>query len=474
MITYVCEVVMGYIISKVKLLLLLLTIVSWTVSSQVDWSTKEEILRRIIPPTFPSRTFDVTQYGAVGNGKKDCSKAFAKAIDACSKAGGGTVLVPAGKYLTGPIVLKSNVNLHVAKDAEILFFTDPDKYLPVVFSRWEGVECMNYSPLIYAMEQENIAITGEGVLNGQASFENWWSWKGPWKYVKEVKGPTQREARAKLFQMAEDGVPVEKRIFGKGSYLRPNFFMPYKCKNVLVEGVTFKDSPMWFLNPVLCTNVSFINVKTIGLGPNNDGIDPESCKDVLIRGCYFDNGDDCIAIKSGRNADGRRINVPCENIIVENCIMKNGHGGVSIGSELSGGVRNVFIENNLMDSPNLDRALRIKTNAMRGGVVENVFMRNCKVGQVAESAIKIDFYYEEGERGNFTPIVRSVFIDSIECQKVPYAIWIKAFKHSPATNVRITNCTFNDVANANVIENVKNFDLINVVVNNRHTSEKSK
>lgn len=426
----------------------------------VTWSTRDEIVKRITPPSFPAKDFDVTKYGAVGNGKKDCSKAFAKAIEACSKAGGGRVIVPAGKYLTGPIVLKSNVNLHVTKDAEILFYTDPDKYLPVVYCRWEGVECMNYSPLIYAMEQTNIAVTGEGVLNGQASNDNWWKWKGG----KAAVEPNQREARNKLFKMAEEGVPVEKRIFGKGSYLRPNFFEPYKCKNILVEGVTFKDSPMWFLNPVLCENVSFVNVKTIGLGPNNDGIDPESCKDVLIKGCYFDNGDDCIAIKSGRNADGRRINVPCENIIVEDCTMKDGHGGVSIGSEISGGVRNVFIQNNVMDSPNLDRALRIKTNAMRGGVVENVFMRNIKVGQVAEAAIKIDFYYEEADKGNFIPIVRNVDVRNIECEKAPYAISIRAFGNSPATNVKIEDCTFKTVTYPNVIENVRNFDLVNVTI----------
>ncbi|HOV98095.1 MAG TPA: glycoside hydrolase family 28 protein [Bacteroidota bacterium] len=434
------------------------TIGSIVVAQDINWSTKETILKQIIPPTFPSKDFDVTKYGAVGNGKKDCSKAFAKAIEACSKAGGGRVIVPAGKYLTGPIVLKSNVNLHIMKDAEILFFTDPKKYLPIVFCRWEGVECMNYSPLIYAMEQENIAITGEGVLNGQASDANWWQWKNL---------QSQRDARKKLFEMAEQGVPVEKRVCGEGSYLRPNFFEPYRCKNILVEGVTFKDSPMWFLNPVLCTNVSFIDVKTVGLGPNNDGIDPESCKDVLIRGCYFKNGDDCIAIKSGRNADGRRINVPCENIIVENSTMNDGHGGVSIGSEISGGVRNVFIENNVMDSPSLDRALRIKTNAMRGGVVENVFMRNIKVGQVAEAVIKIDFYYEEADKGSFTPIVRNVDVRDVVCEKSHYGIWIRAFGYSPATNVHIENCKFDNVAEPNVIENVKNFDLINVVVNTK-------
>jgi len=267
--------------------------------------------------------------------------------------------------------------------------------------------------------------------------------------------------------MGEKNAPLTGRIFGEGFYLRPNFFEPYKCKNVLVQGVKFKDSPMWFLNPVLCTNVSIIGVTVEGQGPNNDGCDPESCTDVLIKDCRFSNGDDCIAIKSGRNNDGRRVNVPCENIFVQGCKMKNGHGGVVIGSEVSGGVRNVYAENDTMDSPQLDRVLRIKTNASRGGFVENVFMRNIKVGQVAEAVVKIDFYYEEGDSGNFTPTVQNVEVKNVESNKSQFGVWIRAYERSPATNVHIENCTFNNVAEQNVIENVKNLDLINVKINSK-------
>jgi polygalacturonase len=224
---------------------------------------------------------------------------------------------------------------------------------------------------------------------------------------------------------------------------------------------------MWFLNPVLCKNISIVGVTTEGLGPNNDGCDPESCADVLIKNCYFNNGDDCIAIKSGRNNDGRRVNVPCENIIIQKCNMKEGHGGVSIGSELSGNVRNVYVEDCLMDSPNLDRMLRIKTNAKRGGVVENVFLRNIKVGQVSEAVVKIDFYYEEGDAGDFIPIVRNVEVKNVESNKSRYGVWIRAFERSPATDIRIQNCTFNNVAEANVIENVKDLSLINVKINEK-------
>jgi polygalacturonase len=445
-------------------------IASFSLAQQVSpapqgWDAFPALLERISPPTFPDKDFDVTEFGAVGNGKTDCSKMFKKAIEKCNASGGGRVVVPKGIFLTGAIHLKSNVNLSISKEATIRFSTNPTNYLPVVFTRWEGVECMNYSPLIYANEQENIAITGEGVLDGQGANNNWWSWKGN-KETGWITGkPDQKDARKELFEMGEKGVPVSERIFGEGAYLRPNFFAPYKCKNVLLEGITFKNSPMWFINPVLCQNVSVIRVTTEGLGPNNDGCNPESCTDVLIKNCFFNNGDDCIAIKSGRNADGRRVNKPCENIIIQGCKMKEGHGGVVIGSEMSGGVRNIYAENDTMDSPNLDRVLRIKTNSVRGGFIENIFMRNIKVGQVAEAVVKIDFYYEEGDAGKFTPILQNVEVKNVECNKSRFGIWIKAYDRSPATNVHIENCTFNNVGESNVIENVKNLSMINVKIN---------
>ena len=364
------------------------------------WDHLDKIISEIQPPTFPDQTFLITDFGAVGDGATDCTNAFKEAIEKCSKNGGGKVVVPEGNFLTGAIHLKSNVNLYISENAVIKFSTDKSKYLPVVFTRWEGVECMNYSPLIYAYEQENIAVTGKGILDGQGSLENWWNWKGRSDVGWTEGQPRQNEDRDKLFEMGDNNVPPEERIFGQNHYLRPNFIQPYKCKNILIEGVTFKNSPMWFIHPVLSENVSVINVTVDGLGPNNDGCDPESCKDVLIKGCNFNTGDDCIAIKSGRNTDGRRVNVLSENIVVQDCMMKEGHGGVVIGSEISGGVRNVYAENCEMSSPNLERAIRIKTNAIRGGVIENIFVRNIKVGQVKEAVIKINYYYEEGDAGD--------------------------------------------------------------------------
>ena len=432
-----------------------------------EWKQVETILSRITPPVFKESVFDITLYGAIGDGKTDCTQAFESAIEDCASAGGGKVIVPGGIFITGAIHLKSNVNLYISENAIVKFSEEKEKYLPLVFSRWEGVECMNYSALIYAYEQENIAITGTGVLDGQGSNENWWSWKGNKEDGWNEGMPNQKPGRDKLFKMAENNIPPKERIMGQGYYLRPNFVQFYKSKNILIEGVTFKDSPMWFINPVLCENVSVIGVTVKGLGPNNDGCNPESSKDVLIKDCYFDTGDDCIAIKSGRNNDGRRINVPSENIVIQNCIMKEGHGGVVLGSEISGGVKNVFAENCSMSSPNLDRAIRIKTNSVRGGTIENIFVRNIEVGEVKEAVLTINFLYEEGDGGDFTPIVRNVVLENVTSKKSTYGLLIRAYDRSPVTGLKLVNCQFNNVKDGNVIEHVKSPVIESVQINGK-------
>ncbi len=418
------------------------------------WEQVDVILKNIKAPVFADKVYDIISFGAVGDGLTDCSLAFEKAINECSTNGGGKVLVPAGTFLTGPIYLKSNVNLVVSAKAIIKFSDDKSKYLPSVFSRWEGVECMNYSSLIYAYGETNIAITGTGLLDGQGADNNWWNWKGN-KEDGWLEGtPHQKSGRDLLFKMAEDNVPVEKRIMGQGYYLRPNFIQFYKSTNILIEGVKLINSPMWFINPVLCSNVSVIGVKIEGLGPNNDGCNPESCKDVLIKDCYFKTGDDCIAIKSGRNNDGRRINVPCENVIIQNCIMEDGHGGVVMGSEISGGVKNVFAENCTMSSPNLDRAIRIKTNSVRGGIIENIFVRNLTIGEVKEAVLKIDCFYEEGDAGKFTPVIKNIVFDNVTSSNSAYAFWIKGYDRSKITGLVVKNSKFNSVKNESLLENV--------------------
>jgi len=254
-----------------------------------------------------------------------------------------------------------------------------------------------------------------------------------------------------LNDMGERGVPVEQRVFGQGHFLRPNFVQPYRCRNVLIEGVTIRNSPMWELNPVLCSNVTVRGVTISSHGPNNDGCDPESCRDVLIEDCIFDTGDDCIAIKSGRNNDGRRVAVPSENIIVRNCTMKDGHGGVVLGSEISGGCSNVFVENCKMDSPNLGRALRFKDNARRGGIIENVFMRNVEVGRVSEAILTIDLLYEEGSNGVHQAVVRNVELENVRSQSSPRVMWIVGYPGAVIDGVRFRNCVFRGVETAEML-----------------------
>lgn len=440
-----------------------------TIKTSADvWTTEyPKILARIKPPKFPKKEFLITKYGADASGKTLSTDAIKKAIEDCSKKGGGRVVVPRGEFLTGAIHLKSNVNLYISKGATLKFSMNPKDYLPIVHTRWEGMELMHLSPFIYAYEQTNIAITGEGTLDGQGkSF--FWKWHGNPRYGGSYDILSQKPARAKLYKMMDDNVPVEQRIFGGATdYLRPQFIQPYKCKNVLIEGVKIVDSPMWEVHPVLCENVIVRGLHISSHGPNNDGCDPESCKDVLIEDCFFDTGDDCIAIKSGRNNDGRRINVPTENIIVRGCTMKDGHGGITVGSEISGGVRNLFAENNRLDSPNLDHALRVKNNASRGGLLENFYFRNITVGEVAHAIITIDFNYEEGAKGGFTPVMRNFAAENIKSGKSKYVMDAQGFENAPIYGIQIKNSTFENVENGIMAANLKDTKLENVRVNGK-------
>jgi polygalacturonase len=272
--------------------------------------------------------------------------------------------------------------------------------------------------------------------------------------------------------MASRGVPVEDRVFGPDARLRPNFVQFYRCRDVLIEGVTVVNSPMWELHPVLCENVTVRGVTIRSHGPNNDGCDPESCRDVLIERCTFDTGDDCIALKSGRNADGRRLHVPIENVVIRDCEMRDGHGGVVIGSEISGGARNIFAERCRMDSPRLDRVLRFKNNAERGGVIERVAMRRIEVGQVAEAIVAADFYYEEGDTGAFTPVLRDVEVREVTSRKSRHALLLKGYARSPIADVRISDCTFDGVEQPDITQSVRDVVLANVRVNGSLRNER--
>jgi unsaturated rhamnogalacturonyl hydrolase len=404
------------------------------------WDGVPAILARIRAPVFPNHDFPITDYGAKPDGKTDGTDAIRQAVAACHAAGGGRVVVAGGVFLTGAIHLESGVNLFVSEGSTLKFSPDPARFLPVVFTRFEGTECMNYSPLIYAFEKENVAVTGKGTLDGSASNETWWALPR-----------TGRNSSTQLVQLGARGAPVAERVFGAGQGLRPNFIQPYRCRNVLIEGVRIINSPMWEIHPVLSTNVTVRGVNISSHGPNNDGCDPESCRDVLIEDCTFDTGDDCIAIKAGRDADGRRVNMPSENIVVRGCAMKDGHGGVVIGSEVSGGVRNVFAEDCKMDSPNLQRALRLKSNSERGGFIENVYMRNVQVGRVSHSVLTIDLVYNRVEDGPFNPLVRNVVMQNVTAESCPRVLSIVGSLHCTIEGVRLIDCTFRGVQGPDIL-----------------------
>jgi polygalacturonase len=427
---------------KKNLILVLLALIAISVAQadQPEWKQVPKILKRIVPPKFPAHDFVITNYGAVADGKTDCTAAISNAIADCVAAGGGRVVIPAGEFLTGPIHLQSNVNLHLETNSVLKFSTDPKAYLPAVFTRFEGTECYNYSPLIYALGQKNIAVTGDGTLDGQADESNWLRWKG-----RKNGTNNQTAADKRLIKMADDNVPVEQRQFGEGDYLRPNFIQFNRCQNVLVEGVKIRRSPMWEIHPLLCTNVIVRGVDIFSHGANNDGCDPESCRDVLIENCVFDTGDDCIAIKSGRNNDGRRVGIPSVNLIIRNCTMRDGHAGTAIGSEISGSCSNVFVENCEMSSPNLVCALRLKSNAMRGGVLQNIFMRNVNVGMVSNSVLQIDFLYEEGAKGDFKPVAKNVVMENITVAQAPRVLDVRGFPAADISGVRIYNSSFKQI-----------------------------
>ena len=435
--------------------LLLLCLIVPSIAHAKAWDEEEykRIEQSIKAPTFPEKDFLITKYGAkTTNSAAQNQKAINKAIAACSKKGGGRVIVPSGTFATGAITLLSHVNLVVEKDAVLKFAFEPDLY-PIVPTRWEGIDCRNLSPCIYAYKQTDIAVTGEGTIDGSGANDTWWPWNGNPRFgFKEGMISQRGGSRARLLKNAEDGVPMDQRIFTKEDGLRPQLINFYLCENILMENLTLLNSPFWVIHPLLSKNITVRGMKIINDGPNGDGCDPESCDGVLIENCFFNTGDDCIAIKSGRNNDGRLWDKPSENIIIRNCEMKNGHGGVVIGSEISGGCRNVYAENNVMDSPELERVVRIKTNTCRGGVIENINARNIKVGVCKESVLKINLDYEPKEiccRG-FVPTVRNVNIENITCEKSKYGVQIIALDSvCNVYDINVKDCHFNGVKDGN-------------------------
>ncbi len=431
----------------------------------------DAIVKGIELPYFRQQKYNIVSFGAVADDPQTLNhKAINEAIQAAYEAGGGTVIVPQGVFYTGPLTLKSHVCLHLEEGAILRFTTEAKYYFPAVPTRWEGIDCLNARPLIYAYNATNIAITGAGTIDGNATVNDWWAKSGHERYGYKAGMLSQRTGRPKLLEYEQNSVPMGQRVMTEEDGLRPQLINLYKCKNILIENVNLRNSPFWVIHPLLCDQLVVRNVTISSHGPNSDGCDPESSTNVLIEGCTFDTGDDCIAIKSGRNNDGRKWNLPSENIVVRHCTMKDGHGGVVIGSEISGGYRNLYVENCAMDSPELDRVIRIKTSACRGGVIENIYVRNIKVGQCKEAVLKINLVYEPKEPclRDFPPVVRNVNIENITSLKSKYGVYITGLEdRENVYDINITNCKFNGVEKGNAMTGAKDVKFDRLYINGK-------
>jgi polygalacturonase len=410
------------------------------------------ILARIHPPKFPNAGFNIEHYGARGDDKSDSRPAITKAIAECHAAGGGRVIVPAGTYLSnGPLHLLSNVDLHIEEGATIRFGTDPKDYLPIVLVRWESTRCYNYSPLIYANGQENIAISGAGTLDGQAH-EFWGEWKSR-------QTPDQEMLRSMGTRM----VPLKDRVFGEGHFLRPTLCALYDCKNILLEGVTFKRSPFWTIHPVFCTNVTVRKIRVEPGTTNDDGCDPDSCRDVLIEDCTFHTADDNIAIKAGRDQDawGDR---PCENIVIRRCVSVN--RAFAIGSEMSGDVRNVFILDCTLGKVGTS-AVCIKCNSDRGGTVENVWARGLRI-ESCYFCIRLWTDYKGITGHPYPSQFRNFHFEDIVCQNATeVGISSLGVAAKPIEDVHLRNITIEKAAKDTAIANTLRLINNNVRINGK-------
>ncbi|MCX2452505.1 glycoside hydrolase family 28 protein [Pedobacter sp. PLR] len=402
--------------------------------------------------------YNVLKYGAANDSSKLATSAIKKAIDAASKAGGGTVYFPAGKYLTGSIHLKSNITIFIDAGAELHFSDNFDDYLPMVKSRYEGVDVTSFSPLFYAYEAENIAIIGRGIIDGHG--KKWWDF---------VEGYKEGQARSKWQIMFDDLnkdilLPDDPKQMTRG-FLRPPFIQTIYCKNVLIEGITIRNSPFWTVNPEFCENVTIHAVSIFNPhSPNTDGINPESCNNVRISNCHISVGDDCITIKSGKDKPGRAKNVPAENYTITNCTMLSGHGGIVIGSEMSGDVRKITISNCVFDGT--DRGIRIKSARGRGGIVEEIRVDNVIMKNIGQQAIVLDLQYAKttvepvSER---TPGFRNIHFSNITGQ-ANEAAFLNGLEEMPIENITFNNINL-DVKTGFNINNSNRIEFHNVQVN---------
>ncbi len=438
--------------------------------NSMTWDDVEDIVASIILPDIPKKVYSVAEYGAVADGKTDARPSIMKAISKANKEGGGKVVMGKGTWLVkGPIHLLSNVELHLPKGSRLKFSENPDDYLPQVLTRWEGTELFNYSPFIYAYQSVNVALTGEGMLDGNTGkgFANW--------------RPKQKEAQDSLREMGSRQVPVYKRVFGKGDYLRPSMIQFFSCSNVKVEDITIVDSPFWVVHLVSSQNVTVRGINVNSRRLNNDGVDVESSSNVLIENNSFTTGDDAIVIKSGRDEDGWRLGRPSERIVIRNNYME-GHNALAIGSEMSGGVRNIFMENNQLGD--VQASLYFKSNKDRGGIVENIWVRNIEVENSRSPLIQFQTNYHGLRDGGHVPVFRDITIENMVVQNVGELIHIQGLKEKPIDNIRIhdihginSRLKGNELREAREIdpktEHITNLTLENVILDGKEVSVKN-
>ena len=381
--------------------------------------------------SIPEREVNIRDFGAQPGGEVLNTEAIAAAIEAVAQEGGGRVIFPAGCWLTGPIHLKSGVELHLEKDCEVRFSQKKELYLPPVYTLYEGVRCYTYSAMLYAYQCHDIAVTGEGTFNGQG--HAWWYMSCVRTGVKDLydAGEKHRPVETRVYQREEDGI-------------RPGLLHFLDCKNVRIEGVTFTFSPFWTVHPTWCENIIVRNVTVRNpymYAPNTDGVNLEGCRRGLVDGVFADTGDDAVCIKSGRDEDGRTVARPCEDIVVRNCRANRSHGGITIGSETSGGVRNILVED--CEFLNNCIGIWIKTSHERGGVMENMEFRNIRTGTVSHQGICITMgYYVDGNtEAEFPhmPTVRNIEIENFTCRSAPLGIQIDGVPGHPIREVHLKN-----------------------------------
>ena len=437
-------------------------------------------------PSFPDYQVDIRDFGAKADGETLNTEAINNAIKAVSEKGGGKVVIPEGLWLTGPVVLQNNVNLHVEKNALVLFSGDADLY-PLVRTSFEGLDMLRCQSPISAMNAENIAITGHGVLDG--SGDSWRPVKrnkmtdGQWKSLLKSGGvvdesgkvwyPNEGALKASILTGSKEKREISDSEWeGMKRWLRPVLLSIVKSKRVLLEGVTFRNSPSWCLHPLSCEDLTLNGVKVFNpwYSQNGDALDVESCKNVVVTNSLFDAGDDAICIKSGKDADGRRRGEPCENVLVKNNTVLHGHGGFVVGSEMSGGVKNIYVED--CTFLGTDVGLRFKSTRGRGGVVENIYVDNINMINIPGDALIADLYYAVKDAPGApvpavteeTPSFKNIHISNISCKGAGRAMFLNGLPEMPIENFSVRNMRITDAQKGAFINKVAGVTLENIEI----------